>query len=66
MNKNDYEPSERVMVQEAIDKAIEAFNNHLFNEYNVDSSYYRIKLEVSLLDTSFTEVLEKITYEGRW
>ena len=59
---DDYEPSEKEMIAQAVEAAVKAYNG-VFNKYNVDYSYYRLGLVIEVLGTDLETVLRKVTYE---
>ena len=56
------ELEEKSTIMEAMIKARQAFENH-FEHKNLDAAFFHLHLSVDVLDSNFTEVLEKINWE---
>jgi hypothetical protein len=61
--KIEEEKSDKQIVFEALEKAIEAFENHV-NSYNIDSSYFALRLTCWILGSDFAP-LNKIEIDER-
>jgi len=63
-NKKVEEKSDRQIIFEALDKAIEAFDAYV-NTYNIDPAYFALRITCWKLSTDAFEPLEKIEIDQR-
>jgi hypothetical protein len=62
-DSNQEDTPTSVMIAEAVDKARNAFKDHLYEVHLVEPGYFKLKIQVDKLDMSFKEVLERVIWE---
>jgi len=59
------EKSDMVIVAEAVDKAKQAFQDHLEHEYNLEPAYWSIRIVVRGVSSDFNDFLNEYIYDNK-